>query len=172
MCDWVRGVADWLKPIYNHIREDLRASAYLQVDETPVRYCMGEGGGSSQGYLWLFLHPGGEVLYEWHTSRAAECLDAMLGDFSGTVQRDGYRAYTSYARKRMALVETNQSDKPIELSGCWAHARRKFKDALKECPGQAGRVLSKIGEMYRIERELRGKNPQQRQEARDDQSAD
>lgn len=37
MCDWVGVVADWLTPIYNHIREELRASAYLQVDETPVR---------------------------------------------------------------------------------------------------------------------------------------
>jgi len=166
MCDWVRVVAEWLKPLYNHIREDLRASAYLQVDETPVRYCQAEGGGSRKGYLWLFHHPGGDVLYEWHTSRAAECLDGMLAQFSGTVQCDGYSAYTSYARKRRALVEKKESDKPIDLSACWAHARRKFHDALEECPGQARWVLHQIGLMYRIEQELRGKGPALRQAVR------
>ena len=166
MCDWVRVVAEWLKPIYNHIREELRASAYLQVDETPVRYCLGEGGGSSRGYLWLFLHPGGDVLYEWYTSRAATCLDAMLSDFSGTVQCDGYRAYTSYASKRMALVTAKQSDKPIELSACWAHARRKFNEALEECPGQARWIMHQIGLMYRTERDLRGQGPERRQATR------
>jgi transposase len=166
MCDWVGVVAEWLKPLYNHIREDLRASAYLQVDETPVRYCLGEGGGSRKGYLWLFHHPGGEVLYEWHTSRAAECLDPMLAEFCGTVQCDGYSAYTSYARKRRQQVELKQSDKPIELSACWAHARRKFHEALEECPGQARWVLHQIGLMYRIEQELRGKGPELRQSVR------
>jgi len=166
MCDWVRVVAEWLKPLYNHIREDLRASAYLQVDETPVRYCLAEGGGSRKGYLWLFHHPGADVLYEWHTSRAAECLDAMLEDFSGTVQCDGYGAYTSYARKRKKQVEEKLSDKPIDLSACWAHARRRFHEALEECPGQARWLLHQIGLMYRIEQELRGKGPQLRQAVR------
>jgi len=155
MSDWVRVVADWLKPIYNHIREDLRQSAYLQVDETPVRYCLREGGGSGKGYLWLFHRPGAEVVYEWHTSRAAECLKPMLDGFTGTVQSDGYAAYSSYAQ-----------DKPIELAGCWAHARRKFHNALDECPGQAGWVLAQIGLMYRAERRLRGQGPALRQAVR------
>jgi len=166
MCDWVRVVADWLQPIYNHIREDLRASAYLQIDETPVRYCLEEGGGSGQGYFWLFHHPGGDVLYEWYTSRAADCLDTMLKAFSGTVQCDGYGAYTSYARQRREQIEKKESDKPIDLSACWAHARRKFHEALGECPGQARWILHQIGMMYRIEKELRGKGAQLRQAVR------
>ena len=100
MCDWVRVVADWLKPVYNHIRDDLRQGGYLQIDETPVRYCDEEGSGSRQGYLWVYHRPGKQVLFEWHTSRAASCLDGMLGRFSGTVQSDGYGAYSSYAKGR------------------------------------------------------------------------
>lgn len=166
MCDWVRVVADWLRPIYEHIREDLRASAYLQIDETPVRYCLAEGGGSAQGYFWLFHHPGGDVLYDWYTSRAANCLDTMLEGFSGTVQSDGYGAYTSYARKRREQIAKKQSDKPIDLSACWAHARRKFHEALEECPAQAGWMVHQIGLMYRIERKLRGKGPELRRAVR------
>ena len=161
MCDWVRVVADWLKPIYTHIREELRHGGYLQADETPVRYCGEEGGGSSQGYLWVYHRPGREVLYEWHTSRAAACLDGMLRDFSGTVQCDGYGAYSSYVKGR----------DDIQLAACWAHVRRKFHEARHECPGQAGWVLNQIGQMYRIERHLRGRGPQLRQAMRSAQSA-
>ena len=161
MCDWVRVAADWLTPIYNHIREDLRDSAYLQVDETPVRYCLSEGGGSGQGYLWVYHHPGGDVLYEWQTSRAASCLEGMLDEFRGTVQSDGYGAYSSYAKERADL----------QLAACWAHARRKFHEARAECPGQAGWLLNQIGHLYRIEQQLRGQGPQLRQAVRGAQSA-
>jgi len=160
MCDWVRVAADWLMPIYDHIREELRKSGYLQIDETPVRYCGEEGSGSSQGYLWVFNRPGKEVLYEWHTSRAAACLDDMLKDFRGTVQCDGYGAYSSYAK--------NRDD--IELAACWAHVRRKFHEARQECPSQAGWILNQIGHLYQIERQLRGQAPQLRQAVRSAQS--
>lgn len=161
MSDWMRIAADWLKPIYRHIREDLRQRAYLQVDETPVRYGRREGGGSGQGYFWLYHHPGGEVLYEWHTSRAAHCLDEMLKEFRGTLQCDGYSAYGRFVKEREG----------IRLAGCWAHARRKFHDAREECPTQAGWVLNQIGCLYRVERAVRGAGPALRQAVRGASSA-
>jgi transposase len=148
MTDWVRVVADWLKPIYNHIQKGLRKTGYLQVDESPVKYCRAEGGGSSSGYFWVYHPPGGDVLYEWHTGRSAACLDGMLKDFHGTVQCDGYGAYTSYTRDR----------DDIELAGCWAHTRRKFHEALEEAPKEAGWFLTQVGLLYRVEDELRVRN--------------
>jgi transposase len=159
MCDWVRVVADWLTPIYRHIREELQGGGYLQVDETPVRYCGEDGGG--QGYLWVFNRPGKGVLYEWYTSRAATCLEGMLKDFRGTVQSDGYGAYASYAKGREG----------IRLASCWAHVRRKFYEAREECPGQAGWMLHQIGLLYRIEAKLRGRGPRLRQAGRSAESA-
>ncbi len=144
MSDWVWATANWLKLIYGHIREDLRKTEYLQVDETPVRY-LAEEGGSSQGYFWIYHHPGSDVVYEWHTSRAATCLDNMLKGFKGTIQCDGYRAYTKYAAEHDG----------IELAGCWAHARRKFCEATDEAPKLAGWFLNQIGHLYQIERRLR-----------------
>ena len=160
MCDWVRIAADWLTPIYNHIRDELRQGGYLQVDETPVRYCGEEGGGSHPGYLWVYHHPGKDVLFEWHTSRAATCMDEMLRNFRGTVQSDGYSAYASYAKGR----------NDIQLSCCWAHARRKFKENSDESRVQAGWLLRQIAQMYHIESELRGKGPRLRQAVRSAQS--
>ena len=148
MSDWIWATANWLKPIYDLIAEDLRKRGYLQVDETPVRYCQAEGGGSAQGYFWVYHHPGGNVLYRWHTSRAAACLDEMLGDFAGTVQCDGYGAYSSFAKQHAG----------VKLAGCWAHARRKFHEALEEAPRIAGWFLQQIGHLYRVESELRSKS--------------
>ncbi len=171
MCDWVGVVADWLKPLYNHIREDLLCSGYLQVDETPVRYCLRPGGGSAQGYFWVYHTPGKDVLFAWHTGRGAVCLDAMLAGFRGTGQSDGYGVYLNYADQRLRQVEAQLSDLPIALAACWAHARRKFHDARGECPSLAGWVLGQIGLMYRIERGIRGQAPVLRQAVRSSQTA-
>ena len=163
MSDWMGITANWLKPIYNHLRDELRKSGYLQIDETPVRYCQAEGGGSGQGYLWVYHHPpGGTVLYEWHTGRGADCLDRMLDGFAGTVQCDGYSGYTAYAKKNDG----------VDLAACWAHARRKVFEARDEAPQFAGWLLNQIGHMYRIESELRDKKagPRLRQAVRSAES--
>lgn len=147
MCDWVGIVAGWLKPIYHHIGRELSRNGYLQIDETPIRYLGAEKGGSSKGHLWVYNRPGGDVLFEWHRGRGAECLEQMLAGFAGVVQCDGYSAYTSYAKRHEA----------VELAGCWAHARRYFFEALEESPGFARWMLHQIGLLYQIEAELRSK---------------
>ena len=163
MCDWVGAAAWWFKPIYLSMKKTLRQRGYLQADETPVRYCGAEGGGSRQGYLWVFNDPGGDVLFEWHRGRGADCLKDMLDEFSGTAQCDGYSAYTSYANGR----------KGLDLAGCWAHARRYFFEALEETPGLARWILHQIGLLYRVESALRVRRagPKLRQAVRASQSA-
>lgn len=172
MCDWMRVVGDWLKPIYNRVRDDLRKGGYLQVDETPVRYCMAEGGGSRQGYLWVYHRPGAGVLYEWHTGRGADCLKPMLDDFAGTIQCDGYGAYDCYARTRNQREAEAGRPQAIHLSGCWAHARRKFFEARGEAPGVGAWLLRQIAHLYGIEAQLRacGAGPRLRQAVRRAQS--
>jgi len=155
MCDWVHQVAWWLKPIYNHIRDELRRGQYLQIDESPIRYCQAEGGGSSKGYVWVYHRPGAGVLFEWHTGRGAVCLNEMLEDFGGTVQSDGYAAYQSYARERAQHIADGAKKPEIVLAACWAHARRKFHEALEEYPVQAGWALRQIQLLYAIETRLR-----------------
>ena len=161
MCDWVRVAADWLTPIYNHIRDDLKSCGYLQVDETPIRYCGDETGGSRKGYLWVYNQPGGDVLFEWHTGRGGGCLDGMLKNFSGNVQNDGYLVYARYARQHGGIT----------LAACWAHARRKFDEAQEESPALVRWLLHQIRLMYRIEHALRGKGSSLRQAVRSAQTA-
>jgi hypothetical protein len=97
----------------------------------------------------------------------------MLDDFGGTAQTDGYVAYRSYATARRENIAQGAARKEIELAACWAHVRRKFNEALQECPGQAGWVMQQIQHLYRIEEKLRQQRagPSLRQAVRSSQSA-
>jgi hypothetical protein len=145
MADWMGAVAEWFRPIYNLIGEELRSGNYMQIDETPVTYLNDEDGGSAKGYFWVFNKPGGGVYFEWHTSRAAACLDGMLKDFKGRVQSDAFPGYSCYAKSNADII----------LMGCWAHARRKFDEAKLESPRLAAWFLRQIGLLYDVERRAR-----------------
>jgi transposase len=101
MVRWLELAADWLGPIYRHIRTGVMAGGYVQVDETPVPYLEPGHGTARMGYFWTASRPGGDVVYQWQISRGAACLDNVLPvDFRGIVQCDGYSAYGSFPRKR------------------------------------------------------------------------
>jgi transposase len=147
MVRWVALAADWLRPIYEAIRTGVMAGGYVQVDETPIRYLEPGHGQARQGYLWAYSRPGGDVLFDWQTSRAAACLDNIIAtDFTGTLQCDGCSAYPAFADRRAGKVT---------LAGCWAHARRKFHEASESAPRTAGWFLRQIQHLYRIEKDLR-----------------
>jgi transposase len=147
MARWVGLAADWLRPIYDAIRTGVLAGGYVQADETPIDYLEPGHGRARKGYLWAYGRPGGDVLFDWQTSRAAACLDHVIAaDFTGTIQCDGYSAYAAFARGHKGK---------ITLAGCWAHVRRKFHEALEQSPRTTAWLLGQIGHLYRIERGLR-----------------
>ena len=144
---WVELAADWLRPIYEHIRTGVLAGGYVQVDETPVSFLEPGHGKAKQGYLWTGSRPGGDVFFRWVTSRAAACLDPLIPvNFTGTLQCDGYSAYRAFATARQG---------PVRLAGCWAHVRRKFFAAWETAPRLAGWLLRQCQHLYAIEARLR-----------------
>jgi transposase len=150
MARWVQLASEWLKPIYQQIKDQMMRGSYLQIDETPIKYLDPGNGKTGQGYLWVAHRPGEGVLFEWYTTREAKCLDKLIPpDFSGTIQCDGYSAYDRFARQRAS------AGKPVLLAGCWAHVRRGFYEALDHAAKEAGWILVQIGHLYEIERRLR-----------------
>lgn len=147
LCRWMGMAAGWLEAIYGRIRSRVMEGGYLQIDETPVEYLDPGRGRTGQGYLWTCARPGGDVVFHWETSRGAQCISNVLPvNFRGTLQCDGYAAYEAFARRH---------PQPITLAGCWAHVRRKFNEALKRSPRQAGWVLRQIQALYRVEDRMR-----------------
>jgi transposase len=146
MCDWVERGALWLQPLHRQMKSELLAGDYLQVDETPVRVLDPDiKGRCATGWLWVVSRPGGDVVFEFHPGRGKECAKELLGDFKGYLQRDGYGVYGSLAAERPQLMGV----------GCWAHARRKFVEALEERPAEVGLIVTEIRKLYLIEQRAR-----------------
>ena len=62
LCDWIEKGAELLQPIARAIKEQLLASDYLQVDETPVKLMDPEVQGKcATGFLWVAGQPGGAM---------------------------------------------------------------------------------------------------------------
>jgi transposase len=146
LCDWTEQAAFWLQSIYKEMKDTLLADDYLQVDETPVRVLDPEvTGKAAQGYLWVYARPRGDVIFEFDPSRGLEAPKRFLENFKGTIQTDGYQVYESLTQK----------NKSITRIGCWAHARRKFYDALIDDHQESFWFLDRIRKLYAIERRAR-----------------
>jgi transposase len=164
MCRWAAIAADALEPLYKLQHAGLLEESYLQADETPVRHLVPGKGSCATGYLWVIHAPGpcgtkGDVLFQWHPDRRAANLEALLGDrFSGILQCDGYAAYDAHRNKHPGIT----------LAACWAHARRKYHEALKTGQSLAAGPLRTIQALYRIETGLRASRagPEEREKIR------
>lgn len=146
---WFRDTADLLRPLYYRLKELVLATDYIQVDETTLPIIDNEKHKTVKGYLWM-VRSVMEPLQFFHYdggSRAQKVVLPLLKDFRGALQTDGYEVYKIYEDKRGVL--------PL---GCWAHARRKFEEALKEDKTRAGYALEQIGLLYEVEREADERN--------------
>jgi transposase len=143
MADWIRIAAEWLEPLYKQMLRRLLSSGYIQADETPVR-CNDpdeKRGGTTEGWLWVISRPGDDVVFDWRLSRRHGELPALIQDYRGILQSDGYGAYEAYVQDHPAVIWV----------GCWAHARRKFFEAEGENPKAVRFVLRIIGWLYEAE---------------------
>jgi len=144
MCDWVLASASVLAPIQEALRRQILSNPVVQLDDTPVKCQRGKGQGNFEARLWTLVSPDVDgVLYDFTERRSAECILDVLQDFEeGTLVGDGYVGYDAVANVRAKIVN----------AGCWAHALRKFREALDEAPIEALRAMTTIGELFKIER--------------------
>lgn len=164
MGGWMHLMANWLSLIYEALRKEIRESHYIQADETFIKYQDAQKDHCPNGYLWTYHAPGVGVFFEWHPSRAADCLDPMLAGYQGLLQSDGYAGYTSWLNHPTHATEKSQ----ITHAACWAHARRKFVEASHPIADQ---IVQLIAKLYRIETTLRAENSPDRCTPRQAKSA-
>ena len=142
--DWIAGVAELVAPLVAVIERDVLTSRYVRADETPIRILRtGKKSKSHQGYLWAYLG-GGAVVYRATLSRARDGPRAVLGDFRGVLQVDGYAGYDGIG-----------AEGAIVRAGCMAHTRRGFHEAFGHDPAGASLALGLIQRLYAIEAEAR-----------------
>jgi transposase len=147
--DWVEQGATWLQPLVREMKRQLLLKDYVQVDETPVRVQDPDViGKCATGWLWVLGAPNEDVIFEFHPGRGKEFAQHLLGSFKGYLQRDGYGVYGSLARDDVDLM-------PV---GCWAHARRKFVEALTDEPDPATAIVNEVRKLYLVERHARAES--------------
>jgi transposase len=146
LADWVRQTADLLKPLYQELQSRLLQSRYLQADESTLRVLDREKKGSCHlGYMWIYYSPpDGLVLFDYRRGRGRAGPNEMLKDFVGYLQTDAYDGYNDITAKSA-----------VTGIGCFAHARRYFKDALPMDHDRATWMLQRIQKLYAIEDQAR-----------------
>ena len=126
MSNWMlRCSKDWLEPVYEELKKQLLAQDIIHADETKLQVLREPGkAAQTDSFMWLYRSGKAEknpvVLYEYRDNRRQENPAEFLKGFSGYLQTDGYAGYNS--------VEN------VTHVGCWAHARRKFNDAVAVLP--------------------------------------
>jgi len=146
---WVMRVGELLIPLAATIGQELLQSSYLQADETPIAVQMQDRRGKyHQAYLWQYGTPGGSVVFDFQLGRGRDGPKRFLRGFEGILQSDGYAAYEQVGGPKMVHA------------CCWAHARRKFLEALKLHPDDrlAAHLVSQIDELFAIDAEARSAN--------------
>ena len=83
----------------------------------------------SKSYMWVYrtgkmYKDRPIVIYDYQRTRKSDHPREFLKDFKGICVTDGYQVYHSIEKERDDLT----------IAGCWAHARRRFDEALKATP--------------------------------------
>jgi len=168
MANWMLVGADWFKPIYTRMKWHLLKRDIAHADETTLQVLQ-EAGRSAQSTSYMWLYRSGRdgpaiVLFDYQPTRAGAHPSAFLKGFRGFLHVDGYVGYEGLTG--------------VTLVGCWAHARRKFLDAIHVLPAPerkkggtaAHKGLDFCNQLFAIERDLHDVTPEQRLAGREQRS--
>jgi transposase len=167
LANWmIYGADQWLSLLWNRMKEHLLKQEILHADETTLQVLREPGkAAQNDSYLWLYRtgYTGPSIiLYEYQPTRSGEHPRNFLSGFSGHLHVDGYAGYNKVSG--------------VTLVGCWAHARRKYDEALKVLSKEdrigtlAQQGLDFCNQLFAIERELKDNTAEERKTARQEHS--
>lgn len=144
MNDWYAAACEKLKLLYDLLLREVFSSDYIQVDESTLPVIDNEKHRAVRGYLWCIRAVVGKQVAFYYDmgARSHEAARKLLRGYRGTIQTDGYNAYDQF-----------ENAPHIQVLGCWAHARRKWVDALEEDNRTASEAMAYINKLYHIENE-------------------
>jgi transposase len=168
LADWVGQTSALLQPLVEALRRHVMGAEKLHADDTPVPVLAPGLGKTKLGRLWTYVRdgrPAGDqtppaVWFAYSPDRKGEHPQAHLRDFSGMLQADAYAGFDR-------LYEGGR----IQEAACWAHVRRKFYDLhVAHKSPVAQEALLRIGELYAVEGDVRGRQPEERRRVRNQRS--
>ena len=164
LAGWVGASSELLSPLVAALHKHVLAASKLHADDTPIPVLAPGNGKTKTGRLWTYVRddrPAGEdtppaVWFAYSPDRKGEHPRQHLKNFTGALQADAYSGFHHlYGEGRIYEV------------ACWAHARRKFHDIhIIHASPTTTEALARIGALYGIEEEVRGKPAELRREIR------
>ncbi len=109
--------------MYQHMKQQLLTQSVIHADESVVQVLKEDGKpAASECRTWVYAS--GErsekpvQAFEYQPDRSGKRPESFLKGFAGCLVTDGYSGYNQV--------------KGITHCGCWAHARRKWRDAMPD----------------------------------------
>ena len=168
MSNWIIKCADrYFAPFVERMKSELLSLHVTQSDETPTQVIADSDHPNSKCYMWV--HRSGElykerpiVIYEYQKGRDHHKPLDFYRDYKGILVTDSLQQYHVLERKLPEVTNAN----------CWAHARRKFEEALQTLPKEMQKDSpAAIGECYcsrlfKLEQAFAELTPEERYEKR------
>jgi transposase len=174
MAQWMGKVGFELQPLADYVLERIKQGERVFADETTLPTLAPGSGKTQKAWLWAYARDdrpyGGVdppmVAYRFEDSRGGDCVARHMAGFSGILQVDGYAAYTQLAKAKASTNET------MTLAGCWAHLRRRHYELhISDSSKVATQTIKIMAELWEVEEEVRGRDPDTRMAARQERSA-
>jgi transposase len=159
LADWVGGASALLEPLVNALGRYVLGAQKLHGDDTPVPVLCPGRGTTKQGRLWTYVRDDrpaastepAAVWFRYTPDRKAVHPQTHLKSFVGVLQADAYAGFERLYGER------------IQEAACWAHVRRKFYDIqVAQNSPIAAEALDRIGRLYAIETDIRGRRANER----------
>ena len=159
LADWVGAAAAALMPLRDAIEKHVHAAERVHVDDTTVPVLAKNK--CRTGRLWAHVRDdrpfGGKsapaAVFYYSPTREGKYAEQQLAAYTGICQADAYSGFNG-------LFAGGREPGQIIEAACWAHSRRKFFELarLRKMP-IAIEAVTRIDELFAIEREIGGKPP-------------
>jgi transposase len=173
-----------LEPLLRRVEAHVFAAERLHGDDTTVPVLA--KGKTHTSRCWVYVRDdrpfGGRAppaaMFHYSRDRGGTHVEEHLSGWQGILQADAYSGYNR-------LYEAGRTPGPILEAACWAHARRPFfaladieASARRRAEGKSPAPISplaletvqRIDALFEIEREIRGKGPDERRAVRQELS--
>ena len=168
LAQWVGNVSALLAPLTDALRRHVLAADVVHADDTPLPVLAPGRGKTKTGRLWTYVRDerpsagltAPAVWFAFSPDRKGEHPQQHLAGFHGILQADGYAGFNQIYDGGLVFE-----------AACWAHARRKFVelDELHKS-AVAAQMIDKVGALYGIEQEIRGRSPDERRAVRQERT--
>ena len=162
LANWVIEASErYLKPIYEQLHTELLKKRVIHADETVVQVLHEQDRkAKTQSRMWVYCTDKIK-LYQYTQTRNGENAETFLKGYTGYLVCDGYDGYNKL--------------KNVTRCGCWAHARRKFYEALPTDEeikkiSRANEGFERINQLFELERDYSSLSPEERYTQRQEHS--